>query len=179
MWIWKPLQPRLWHQHSSSEHGSFRRWPEMWSLLPAGMQPTSMVRAWSTSLDGDSHESMSTQLGTAQQRRRVVQSSPPALRPRSACLHPARPTHCWNCSCLLQKGSMCETRRIALHHQRQPMVPVGADHKRGRSRGCAASVGDVFRAGLVDANAAELGPELAVRRSYSVWPVSLLHDNHQ
>ncbi len=77
------------------------------------------------------------------------------------------------------QGSMCETRRIALHHQWQPMVPVGADHKRGRSRGCAASVRDVFRAELVDANAAELGPELAVPRSYSVWPVSLLHDNHQ
>ncbi len=77
------------------------------------------------------------------------------------------------------QGSMCETRRIALHHQWQPMVPVGADHKRGRSWGCAASVRDVFRAGLVDANATELGPELAVRRSYSVWPVSLLHDNHQ
>jgi hypothetical protein len=103
MWIWKPLQPRLWHQHSSSEHGSFRRWPEMWSLLPAGMQPTSMVRAWSTSLDCNSHESMSTQLGIAQQRRRVVQSSPPSLRPLSACLHQARPTHCRNCSCLLQK----------------------------------------------------------------------------
>ncbi len=103
MWIWKPLQPRLWHQHSSSEHGSFRRRPEMWSLLPAGMQPTSMVRAWSTSLDCNSHESMSTQLGIAQRQRRVVQSSPPALRPRSACLRPARPTHCWNCSCLLQK----------------------------------------------------------------------------
>ncbi len=86
---------------------------------------------------------------------------------------------CLGAAAAVLQGSMCETRRIALHHQRQPMVPVGADHKRGRSRGCAASVGDVFRAGLVDANAAELGPELAVRRSYSVWPVSLLHDNHQ
>jgi hypothetical protein len=102
MWIWQSIHHRLWNEHSSAEHGSFRLRLEVWSLLHVDMQWTAMVRARSIRADCDGHQSVSSQLGAAQRQRRMVQSSSPALRPCRACLPPARCTHCWNCSCPLQ-----------------------------------------------------------------------------
>ncbi len=65
LWIWKPVQRRLWYKHSSAEHRSLQWGCEVWGLLPADLQPTKMVRAWNTHSDCDSHQLVSSQLGVA------------------------------------------------------------------------------------------------------------------
>ncbi|KAH9728351.1 hypothetical protein KPL70_009008 [Citrus sinensis] len=33
LWLWKSLQPRLWHKFSSFEHCLIQQWGDLWSLL--------------------------------------------------------------------------------------------------------------------------------------------------
>ncbi len=83
------------------------------------------------------------------------------------------------CLMLCMQGTMSETRRSAFHHQWQPLLPFGADHKCGRSWRCAASVHHGLTNKPVGVIAAKLGTELAIPRPCSVWPGSVLQDHNQ
>jgi hypothetical protein len=57
-----------------------------------------------------------------------------------------------------------QVRRCAVHHQRLPLLQPGADHQRGRRRRHRAREREGVEQHRVDADVAQLGPELAVQR---------------
>lgn len=87
MRVWELVQPGVRNQHGGAEHRTVQQWLELRSLFRDAM------RQWPQVVPlrhhhRHRHQLLPPQLRFGQQQRRLVQSSPPTLRPRRACLPP-------------------------------------------------------------------------------------------
>lgn len=83
----------------------------------------------------------------------------------------------WLFLSLLQSG-MFQGRRSAFHHQRQPVLPLGADHQRGWSGRRALGVVQGVKNRLVP-NAEKLGSDVAIQRQRHGRTGPFFHDHYQ
>ncbi|KAJ6801217.1 expansin-A10-like [Iris pallida] len=173
----EPVQPGVRDQHRGAEHGAVQRRAELRVVLRDPVRRGPQVVRRGLLRRRHRHQLLPAQQCAPQQRRRLVQPSPAALRPLPARL----PAHCSvqgrHCPRCFQKGGVQEEGRDQVHNQRPLVLQPRPGEQRGRRGGRARRVGEGLADGVAG-HVQELGPELAEQR-LPQRPGPLLQGHHQ
>ena len=201
LWLWEPVQPRVWNEHSGIKHSPVQQWAELWCLL------WNQVRKWSKMVSSKlhcchCHKLLPTKQCTPQQRRRLVQSAPAPFRPLPARLPANRSIQSRRCPSGLQKvwiirpsrlirsmlnskaesymqmqGVLSEERRHKIHNKRPFLLQFSSCNERWWRWGCSWGM-DQRVENRVGSNVEELGAELA-EQFISEWTEPVVQSDHR
>ena len=102
MWVRESIQPRVWGEHCSFEHGTVQQRIELWRMFWDKVRPGStVVQPWETFHHHHRHQLLPSQPRPPQRQWRLVQPSSPPLWPRHAHVPQDRPVSRRNCPCQL------------------------------------------------------------------------------
>jgi len=102
LWVWEPLQPRLWNKHCCFKHCYVQQWSELWFMLwDKVCEWSQVVPSWFHF--GHCHQFLSSKQCLTQQCGRVVQPSPAPFWPLSTRFSAHCTIQSWNRACVLQK----------------------------------------------------------------------------
>ncbi|KAH7373142.1 hypothetical protein KP509_17G039400 [Ceratopteris richardii] len=118
--IREPLLLWLWHQHCSPQYRSLQRWAQLRRLLRDPVRRSSRSpMVYRRRLCSDHcYEFLSTEQCSSEQRRRLVQSSPSALRHGPTCLREDRYLQRRYCSRQVPSCSLRKEGWNPLHNER-------------------------------------------------------------